>query len=132
MQCAPDVTNTSQLPHTYKMLNEMLPTVFKSRCFNEQNYPFSVEVKKTEMAHLFEHIMLEYICQAMIANGESKVSVSGVTDWNWKRDPIGTFHITLHVGRNNHKAFTPAFEKSVKFFRTLVDQQAFPYEKQTD
>jgi len=123
MKCAPGLVNTRELPNTYKLLGTILPTVFKSKCFNDQNNPFSIEVRKTEMAHLFEHVMLEYLCQFKLAQGENKVSVSGVTVWDWRKDPVGTFHITLNVGRESINAFHPAFLKSAELLEMLIENK---------
>jgi hypothetical protein len=129
MLCA-ETVSTSQVPDVYDKLIKLLPTVFKSKCYNEQNYPFSKEVKRTEIAHLFEHIMLEYICQYKLARGENRVSVSGVTDWNWRRDPFGMFHITIQVGRSESDVLASAFKKSCDLLDLLIDQSV-QYEKQT-
>ncbi len=123
MECAPTAVNTGQLPHTYKVLRSLLPSVFRTRCYNENNYPFSVEVKKTELAHLFEHVMLEYLCQYKIAMGHKRVSFAGVTDWNWRDDPYGTFHITLEIGKREQMAFDHAFKKSVALFESLFNEK---------
>src|SRR5437868_15160394 len=53
--------NTYMIPQTHKILLKFLPRIYLSKCFNEKGLSFSQEVKKTEIGHLFEHILLEYI-----------------------------------------------------------------------
>src|SRR4051812_19075040 len=90
-----DYYHTNSLPQTSPILQEELPPVLKTQCFNELNLPFSSEVKNTEIGHLFEHILLEYLCQEKIADGYKKASFRGVTRWNWKNEAKGTFHIMI-------------------------------------
>ena len=123
MLCSDGAVNTGELPHTYSTLSRLLPSVLKTKCFNDHNYPFTTEVKKTEIGHLFEHLMLDYICQYKLAMGDKKVSVAGVTDWNWRRDPYGTFHITLEVGRAESTAFNEAFKNSIRIFEVLFNEK---------
>ncbi|KKR25220.1 MAG: hypothetical protein UT56_C0002G0034 [Candidatus Levybacteria bacterium GW2011_GWB1_39_7] len=66
MECQDPIIETDQLPKTFEILNKMLPSIFKSKCYNDKNLPFFIEVRSTEIGHLFEHIMLEYICQLNI------------------------------------------------------------------
>lgn len=121
MSCSSPIINTSQIPHTYSVLEKMLPSVFRSKCFNEMNYPFSVEVKRTEIAHLFEHILLEYICIRKLAHGKKSASVSGTTDWDWGIDPQGTFNITIRIGRNEQEVFDEALDHTAKLFGMILN-----------
>lgn len=122
MNCGAGVVNTKQIPNTFLILSKMLPTVLKSKCFNNQNKPFFEEVVETEMGHLFEHILLDYFCQYKIMNGCKKVVIGGVTDWNWKKDPIGTFRITINSGKNDISTFVNAFHKSTELFSIILNQ----------
>src|SRR5579862_8893482 len=51
--------NTSEIPYLLDVLQENLPSVLLTTCYNDLNLPFSVEVRNTEIGHLFEHILLE-------------------------------------------------------------------------
>jgi hypothetical protein len=51
---------TKYLPKTHRILKTMVPQVLKTQCFNDSNLPFNVEVRDTEIGHMFEHIILEF------------------------------------------------------------------------
>lgn len=105
--------DTQNLPLTYSILKKRLPRILHSKCFNENNLPFSKEVRRTELGHLFEHILLEYICELKRLNGELNPIHNGLTSWNWEKKSIGTFKITLDAGRKDEVIFRQALQKSV-------------------
>ena len=96
-----------------KILQRNLPQVLDALCFNDSNLPFDIEVKNTEMGHLFEHIILEYMCEEKIKNGFPKASFKGVTNWNWKKDIQGTFHIQIEIEPADLEFFEVAFDEDV-------------------
>ncbi len=114
--------DTKNLPLTYSLLKKNLPSILNSECFNNGNLPFSVEVKKTQLGHLFEHIMLEYICDLKIKGGAKKIIVSGRTIWNWKKADIGTYNIIINVGSKDYDIFLNAFEQSLSLFELIINQ----------
>src|SRR5260221_1214377 len=59
--------NTKKIPLITDLLKENLPSVLATICYNDLNLPFHVEVLNTEIGHLFEHILLEYLCQSKLA-----------------------------------------------------------------
>src|SRR5262249_29868825 len=87
--------NTEEIPSVIELLQENLPTVLTTMCYNDLGLPFSDEVRNTEIGHLFEHILLEYLVQQKIAKGARQATYAGRTKWNWNRDPMGRFHIIL-------------------------------------
>lgn len=111
---------TGELPHTYKTLEAALPTIFKSKCYNSEKLPFHKEVKNTELGHLFEHILLEYLCDAKIEKGAKRATFSGHTEWNWQRDLRGTFHITLGIKKEDLSFLEVALEKTLNLFNLLL------------
>jgi len=112
--------NTLQLPKTYQILKEQLPSILASKCFNDKGLPFRKEVYNTEIGHLFEHIMLEYLCDLKSEQGFSQVEYRGVTDWNWKVDEMGTFHISINSGIEDKNIIKGAFEKSIQLIRIIL------------
>lgn len=123
MESRTRIINTYQLPLTQYLLEKNLPSIFSSKCFNDFDLSFYEEVKKTELGHLFEHIMLEYICQSKVAQGFKRVSVSGVTDWNWRLERYGTFNITIRTGRRDPELFNDALQKSIELFQIILSQK---------
>lgn len=120
MQINNDIFSTGVLPHTYAILNSHLPEIFTCECFNEKNLPFREEVKKTEIAHLFEHILIEYLCAHFIAMYKKRSVVNGVTTWDWYRNPRGSFEITIDTGIKHKELFNKALQQSVILFERVL------------
>lgn len=114
-----DVT-TTHMPHVSGFLRKELPTILRSTCFNEGNIPFYKEVLSTELGHLFEHIMLEYLCIAKISLGFEEAMFSGVTNWDWNKEPYGTFHIELDVPKEDLLFVSPALNKTIYLFEHIL------------
>lgn len=115
-----DPINTSDIPYTSDVLQYFLPGVLTTECFNDQGLPFSQEVKKTEIGHLFEHILLEYMCQLKIGKGYKSAVYSGRTKWNWERDPRGVFHIRINCTLKDADIFPFALDKSITLIKTIL------------
>lgn len=115
-----DFYHTNSLPHTTEVLEEILPPVLKTQCFNELNLPFYSEVKNTEIGHLFEHILLEYLCQEKIADGYKKASFRGVTKWNWRNEKKGTFNIVIDAKPADIIYFQYALTKSIELLNKIL------------
>ncbi len=124
------IINTRDIPFTYTILEKQLPSILIAQCFNDEGLPFSQEVKMTEIGHLFEHIMLEYLCILKLANGHSKATFRGETNWNWKRDLRGTFHIHINAGIKHEEIFDEALTNSiellVKIMGTSLNLNSYP------
>lgn len=122
MLCNSGIINTKDLPQTFHVLSKHLPSILRSKCFNDENKPFFEEVTETELGHLFEHILLEYFCQFKLAEGFSRVMVSGVTDWNWRKDKVGTYRITINAGKQDFDIFVKAFRKSLELLKIILEE----------
>lgn len=70
----------------------MLPTLREHLCFNRGGLPFVEELQDTELGHVFEHIVLALLQQRGLYT-------RGQTTWNWERDPIGTYQVTINTGK---------------------------------
>ena len=112
--------NTSELPETYSILSNQLPSIFSCECFNDYNLPFSQEVQRTELGHLFEHILIEYLYEEKLALGLDDFELSGETAWDWKCDPRGTFYISINAKDLDRKIFINAFEKGVLLLQKIL------------
>jgi hypothetical protein len=111
--------NTKDIPWTYSLLKQQLPSILSSKCFNEEQLPFAVEVRRTEIGHLFEHILLEYLCKEKLLKGYNRAMFSGNTKWNWERDPWGMFHIIINMHATDMDIFPPSLEKGVNLLRMI-------------
>jgi len=115
--------NTVQLPETYKILKKNLPSIYKAMCFNDAGLPFAKEVRHTEIGHLFEHILLEYLCIERLKSGKRTAVYEGETSWNWKEEPKGTFHIVLNANKKDEDIFYKAMTKSMKLLQQIMQLQ---------
>jgi hypothetical protein len=115
--------HTNSLPRTFSQLNENLPGVLKSKCFNEENLPFATEVLNTELGHLFEHILLEYLCSTKISRGAKNALFRGLTSWNWRRDAKGTFHITIYMNPEDLEIFSYSLNKTVILMNLILGKK---------
>ena len=86
----PDRFLTSQVPHIPRLLFRLLPRLGSHICHNDGGLSFRKECRKTEIPHLFEHLILELQLQAQ-QNEEDYLS--GETQWNWTVDPRGLYHV---------------------------------------
>jgi hypothetical protein len=112
--------STAEIPSVFELLEENLPSVLMTTCYNDMDLPFNEEVRNTEIGHLFEHILLEYLCQHKIAKGARQATYAGRTHWNWTRDPLGRFHIHLTCGKKDADILPPALEKTVSLMKIIL------------
>jgi hypothetical protein len=105
--------STLTLKKTHDFLHKQFPSVLKTKCFNKHSLPFSEEVKNTQFAHLFEHILLTYLCSLKQEQGEKIVLCDGLTSWNWKENPYGSFSITIKTSKTNMLLMSTALEKTI-------------------
>ncbi len=112
--------HTKHIPQTHNILQGSLPQVLHNKCFNDSNLPFSDEVKNTEIGHLFEHIILEYLCQIKVQSGHDKASFSGFTQWNWKRDAKGTYHIKINMNKKDKIFLEKALDESINLLNKIL------------
>ena len=116
-----DIINTRELPKAYQIINDYLPSVLKSTCYNEYKFPFFKEVLETEVGHLFEHILIEYLCLLKINEGFDEAEYTGLTKWNWKIYSKGTFHITVSAGSNDNLRLSNALQYSISLINTIME-----------
>lgn len=125
MRLFTDILTTCDIPDTFSILQRSLPSILKAKCYNDKNLPFRQEVKNTEIGHLFEHILLEYLCKFQLAKGIKNAEFSGVTDWDWRKHPRGTFHINILSGLNIKDSFPLALEKSSQLLTSIIKSSTF-------
>ena len=118
--------STKEIPFIFDLLQEKLPSVLATTCYNDMNLPFDVEVRNTEIGHLFEHILLEYLCQHKLAKGARSATYAGRTSWNWVRDPLGRFHIHLTCGKKDSDILPLAIEKTVGLMKIILKYNEKP------
>jgi Cyanophycin synthase-like N-terminal domain len=118
--------NTQEIPLVTELLRKNLPSVLATTCYNDQDLPFYREVQNTELGHLFEHILLEYLCQYKMQKGARRATFAGRTTWNWTRDPFGRFHIHLSCGRKDADILPVAIERTVALMKIILGYNSQP------
>lgn len=118
--------NTQEIPSILDMLQENLPTVLTTICYNDLGLPFAEEVLNTEIGHLFEHILLEYLCLFKLQKGAKRATYAGRTNWNWTRDPLGRFHIHLNCGKKDADILPGALEQTVSLMKLILGYNQQP------
>lgn len=113
---------TLKLPEVTQILKENLPSIFSSICYNEKNFPFQKEMQNTEIGHLYEHILLEYIAQLHFKERGDQPEFIGVTSWDWKKNPRGTFEIEINIGVRDKEILL----KSMKLTDALIGKILSP------
>jgi hypothetical protein len=83
---------SSQIPRLATTLLDVLPGLRQHMCHNRNGLPFVQELKDTELGHVFEHVMLEILRRRGL-------ETRGQTTWNWHRDPLGTYQVTISSGK---------------------------------
>lgn len=117
MQFPEDCITTRSLPLTYDFLAKHIPSILQCQCFNDQGLPFSEELKKTELAHLFEHIVLDQLCQEK--SWDFDAEYSGRTEWDWDKYPLGSFKVTIDRSTTDDRYFAVALNKSISLLEKL-------------
>lgn len=87
-----DPSRTSQAPGLAESVRRVLPGIDRHRCTSPGTGLLASEIADTEIAHLVEHVALEF---AVLAG--SPRTLGGNTDWDFARDGRGVFRITLET-----------------------------------
>lgn len=111
---------TNEIPGTISVLQTSLPRIFKHKCFNTGNYAFKKEAANTELGHLFEHILLEFLCIYKYKEGQNDFNLKGLTEWNWLQDPRGIFYISLNTEKNDTFILQQALIQTQKLMETIL------------
>ncbi|MEK7605326.1 MAG: hypothetical protein AAB478_02255 [Patescibacteria group bacterium] len=122
MQLLIPQVSTRYFPLTSQLLLLYLPSIFRSSCYNDDKLPFPQEVTRTELGHLFEHILLEYLCIVQLERGLDTATYEGRTNWNWVRDPRGTFHITIHTTEEEIPVFRQALTRTMTLMNIILGE----------
>lgn len=123
MQLLTKSVSTKNFPKTNLILKKFLPTIFKHKCFNYKRRSFYTEAKQTEIGHLFEHIILEYLLSLSQTLKKSAV-FKGKTNWDWTKNSWGSFDIYLNIGKSDKKIFELALAKSIFLINFILSSNA--------
>lgn len=112
----PDCYSTKHAPHIPKLLFKLFPHLARHRCENENGLSFRRECQSTEIPHLFEHLIIELQGQV-----QRKGVLKGETQWNWRVDPKGRFHV--YVDYDNEILVLGAIRVAEKIIQALDSRQ---------
>jgi hypothetical protein len=112
----PDRCTTDCSPHLPRSLFRLFPHMARHKCHNGNGYSFRREAMSTEVPHLLEHLIIELQSQA-----QHHEILKGETQWNWRVDPRGTFHV--HVEYENEQLVLAAVRLAERIVN-LLDQDA--------
>lgn len=116
---------TKSLENVKLFFLQNIPGILKNRCFNDANLPFEKEIEQTELGHLFEHMILEFLCREKRLLGYSNVLYNGRTRWNWEKERKGIFHIAINTGTAEKEILNKALVSSVDLINKLLDNSEF-------
>lgn len=108
----PDRCTTESAPHLPRGLFRLFPHLAHHKCHNGNGYSFRREAMATEVPHLLEHLIMELQSQALPHN-----VLKGETQWNWRVDPRGTFHV--HVEYENEQLVLAAIRLAERIVNCL-------------
>lgn len=121
MSVDPKMVTTTNIPCVQTSLKAALPGIFSTKCFNYKNQSFYAEVANTELAHLFEHIILEKFCELKASLGYQQFTIRGNTEWNWHKNPKGTFLIKLSVKKSDRIIFYQSLKDSIQIYNHVMN-----------
>ncbi len=110
--------NTDCFCDVVAFLRKQAPDVLETTCYNPDNLPFCKEVEKTELGHLFEHVLITFLCDEAIKNGAIVAEYEAVTDWNWLKNPVGSFEIEIKAELDD-ALLLPALERTTNLVSQL-------------
>jgi hypothetical protein len=112
----PDCYTTDKVPHLPRMLFKLFPHLEHHECDNHRGISFRRECEATEIPHLLEHLIIELQGQAAPHSG-----LAGETQWNWKVDPRGRFHV--YVQYENELLVHAAIRLAEKVINALDNRE---------
>ena len=108
----PSRCTTDTVPHLPRSLFRLFPHLAQHKCHNDAGYSFRRESMATEIPHLLEHLIIELQTQA-----QRHEILKGETQWNWRVDPRGTFHV--HVEYENEQLVLAAIRLAERIINAL-------------
>lgn len=114
------VVNAKDLPQTRQILAKLCPEVLETQCLNPLDLPFGEEVKATEVAHLFEHILLLEMCRVQVNLGYPNADFAGRTIWDPDVFPPRRFTIQVDAGAKKLYLFPPALQKAIYITEAIL------------
>lgn len=116
----PSLSSTSHFPQLFEDLRVLLPEIMVAQCDNPNNAPFCEEMKETQTAHLFEHLVLEYLCKLRLRAGSSEASYEGRTFWDTTKSAGENSMIVISRQGEPQSVFVEAVTLSMQLLAQLI------------
>ena len=123
----PNRYTTEASPHLPRSLFRLFPHLAHHKCHNDHGHSFRRECMSTEIPHLLEHLIIELQTQA-----QRHESLKGETQWNWRVDPRGTFHV--HVEYENEQLVLASIRLAERIINALDsgDSEVVDFEREVE
>lgn len=87
-----DPQTVDQCPQLAQKLIKKFPRFRIHSCDNGNYKSFPAELEKTEIAHAFEHVMIELLAHE---SNLSRLDIKGQTAWNFSKDGHGVYRVRI-------------------------------------
>ena len=114
------IRNTKQIEGFSQKCLSKHPHLKYHLCENDKCLSFPEELEETELAHAFEHVLLDLIGE----KDKSVRKVRGFTAWDWRKFEQDTYQIHLHYTDKN--VFESALKDAVESFNYLFGTTHVP------
>lgn len=57
-------------------------------------------------------MLLEHLVEVKAESGRKRLVHRGETSWDWKKDPLGTFHIVIDIDKSEIKFLEKAIQNT--------------------
>lgn len=115
--------STSSFPRTHDILEKEYPEVLRTNCFNEFGLPFDKEVVNTELAHLFEHILIQKLAYKRYQKSKVDKQYTGETEWCCDNEPVKEYNITLNANVADIDVFPEALAESSSLVSSIMSSK---------
>jgi hypothetical protein len=106
-------------PSAISILASEIPKIFACTCRNPEGNSFKEEAIDTEIAHLFEHILIYYMAQAKgWAVGEANFVAE--TRWDWNQGELGEFSIFILMETADWKYLRQALPHALAVLNKII------------
>lgn len=112
---------TSAYPETLALLQQHFPQVLTTECFNDDHICFMQEVVDTELGHIFEHIILQYMCDEAFRLGLPTHEFEGRTWWDCSQESENSFRIAIFVSKAQKPIFLSALQQSIELLNLVLE-----------
>lgn len=114
----PHIRNTKQIAGFSDRCLSHHPHLKFHLCDNDKCQSFPEELKETELAHVFEHVLLD-----LIGEKDKEIRrIKGYTSWDWRKSERNTYEIHLHY--TEKEIMSEALTDAISSFGQIFNSEA--------